>query len=169
MPLGGGAPEELDVGEQIVEYLKSKSLLAAANSLQESLKDVADKSPAEQDAMNLFVSGLERKLGITCPESSSKGAAAPLDMTPAPERGPKKTDRNDQIPASPMGSSNSFKRATRGRAKLINMIPCSSELEAAGLRQQHGSSDPMSRVLFHTPPSREESTGEQAIVALPLL
>ena len=159
--------EELDVGELIVEYLKSKSLLAAAQSLQEDLQVVAAKSATEQGSMNVFTSELERKLGMSSRRSGSRGAVAPLHMTPAPLRSPSPSSREDghPIPATPEGTHH-FQRAGRRQAKLITMIPCSTELEAAQLRQQQGGKNSMSNVVFHDPPPISDSAGARAFTPL---
>ena len=141
--------EEPDINELVVEYLKSKSLFAAARKLKDDLLALTTGSTA---AVNLFTSELELKLGVAGgPQGAT--AVAPL-LLPSPQMSPEITTsaiRDDGIP-----SSTPFPLAARSRRSrplnLVNMMAYKSELEVSRLRSRHGRGNARSRAIFHDPP-----------------
>jgi len=156
----------------VLQYLESKSFFGAERALRAEIalaqhSDDKGDGVAAFKAQNLYTSELEEMLGMSSVASHASPAPPIDDLTPPPP--PPNVTPTDGIESTHTPCS-VVQKPPKIRPNLVGMSLVTSAHDDRTLRTHYGRGTPQTRVVFHDPPSMNDSEAfKVAHVSLPVL
>ena len=145
----------------VLQYLESKSFFGAERALRAEIalaqhSDDKGDGVAAFKAQNLYTSELEEMLGMSSVASHASPAPPIDDLTPPPP--PPNVTPTDGIESTHTPCS-VVQKPPKIRPNLVGMSLVTSAHDDRTLRTHYGRGTPQTRVVFHDPPSMNDSEG----------